>query len=452
MQITPRSTTFVLLSFEGPDVYSQAGGLGVRMKGLSRALAQQGYQTHLYFCGDPDLPGEEAREDGRLHLHRWCQWISAFHRGGVYDGEEDKLLDWNRSLPPAVVEGVIGPAIAAGRNVVVMGEEWQTATTMNLVSDSLYYRGLRDRVVMLWNANNLFGLWRVNWGSLAFASTITTVSRYMKFRMWEEGQNPVVIPNGIPRTSIVDPDRGQVADLRKAVAADHFCFKLGRFDPDKRWFMAIAAAGYLKHSGSRVRLLIRGDRLPHGREVFTFARAQGLEVANVRSPDSAAGLVVLVQNNPTADVINFTSFLSDDLVSLTYAAADAVLANSSHEPFGLVGLEVMAAGGVAVTGSTGEDYADGFRNALVLETEDPVELVSLLRLIKERPQLAASIRRQARGTARDYAWEKVTDQLLLRIEFAAAQQSVRLAVADQPPRLRSSSRGRRPVAHAEQIT
>lgn len=26
--------------------------------------------------------------DGRLVLHRWAQWISAFHSGGVYDGEE----------------------------------------------------------------------------------------------------------------------------------------------------------------------------------------------------------------------------------------------------------------------------------------------------------------------------------------------------------------------------
>ena len=47
-----------------------------------------GYLTFLYFCGDPDLPGEEAREGDRLQLRRWCQWISAYHRGGVYDGDD----------------------------------------------------------------------------------------------------------------------------------------------------------------------------------------------------------------------------------------------------------------------------------------------------------------------------------------------------------------------------
>jgi glycosyltransferase involved in cell wall biosynthesis len=39
-----------------------------------------------------------------------------------------------------------------------------------------------------------------------------------------------------------------------------------------------------------------------------------------------------------------------------FHSAAAVLANSHHEPFGLVGLETMAAGGVACIGYTGEDY------------------------------------------------------------------------------------------------
>src|SRR5258708_32486206 len=70
MVFEPRGTVFVILSFEGPDVYSQAGGLGVRVKGLARSLAKLGYQTYLYFCGDPDLPGEESHESGRLVYRR----------------------------------------------------------------------------------------------------------------------------------------------------------------------------------------------------------------------------------------------------------------------------------------------------------------------------------------------------------------------------------------------
>ncbi len=425
MIFSPDRTVFVLLSFEGPDLYSQAGGLGVRMKGLSRSLAALGYDTHLYFVGDPDLPAEETLEGGRLHYRRWCQWISAQHRGGVYDGEEGKIRDWNVSLPPSLIDKVIAPAVVAGKHVAVLGEEWHTSWSMSLISDSLYRRGLRDRVVMLWNANNTFGFHRIDWPALALATTITTVSRYMKFTMWSSGQNPVVIPNGIPRSSIADADPAAVAAVRAAAGVDHLCFKIGRFDPDKRWLMAVSAMAYLKRHEQSVMLLMRGGREPHGGEVLDFARHQGLNVVDARAPSDAASLVSLLRQNAQADVINFTSFVSDELVAVIYAACDAVLANSGHEPFGLVGLEVMAAGGLAVTGSTGEDYAEAYRNALVLETNDPVELVTELALVKERPKLAASMRRRGRATAREYVWEKVIDELLLRIEFAAAQQAVR---------------------------
>jgi hypothetical protein len=65
--------------------------------------------------------------------------------------------------------------------------------------------------------------------------------------------------------------------------------------------------------------------------------------------------------------------------------------------------------------------------------------VTELNLLKQRPQLAAAIRRRGRVTARQYTWEKVIDQLLLRTEFAAAQQAVRLPVA-QPESAKTTRR------------
>ena len=424
MNLDPVGTVFVILSFEGPDVYSQAGGLGVRVKGLSRGLARMGYTTYLYFCGDPDLPGEEEVEDGRLHLRRWCQWISAQHRGGVYDGEEGKIRDWNYSLPSSLIENVIEPAVKAGQYVVILGEEWHTSWSMRLISDALYYRGIRDRVVMLWNANNTYGFDRIEWAALNLASTVTTVSRYMKFRMWDWGQNPIVIPNGIPPEAIIDADPAASARLRSAAAAEHMWFKIGRFDPDKRWLMAVSAAALLKRRGRSVKLLMRGGREPHGAEVIGHAINQGLVVRNSASPPNAAELVTLLTATNGTDIINLTTFLDDSLVPLMYSACDAVLANSGHEPFGLVGLEVMAAGGIAVTGATGEDYAEAYRNSVVVETDDPVEIVTELAALKEKPRLAAHLRRRGRVTARDYLWPKVIGQLMLRIDFAAERQAV----------------------------
>jgi glycosyltransferase involved in cell wall biosynthesis len=330
-----------------------------------------------------------------------------------------------------------------------MGEEWHTSYSMQLISDSLYQRGLRNRVVMLWNANNTFGFHRVNWSALSVATTLTTVSRYMKFKIWDEGQNPMVIPNGIPRSAMVEADSESVAELRSAAGVDHFWFKIGRFDPDKRWLMAVAATAYMKRLGQSVKLLMRGGKEAHASEVIDHALNQGLTVRHVESPADTAGLAAMLRASGEADVINLTSFINDQVVGAVYAASDAVLANSGHEPFGLVGLEVMAAGGLVVTGSTGEDYAEPYRNALVLETDDPIEIVTELTLLKARPRLVASMRRHGRITARDYLWEKVIDQqLLMRIGFAAARQSVSLPGAEPAASKRAHSVRKAPTRRA----
>jgi hypothetical protein len=76
MNISPDNTIFVVLSFEGPDAYSMAGALGARIAYLTQALARMGFELHHFFIGDPHMSGVESREEGRLTLHRWCQWIS----------------------------------------------------------------------------------------------------------------------------------------------------------------------------------------------------------------------------------------------------------------------------------------------------------------------------------------------------------------------------------------
>jgi hypothetical protein len=52
----PIPIQFHILSFEGPDAHTRAGGIARRMSGLAQALAEVGYETHLWFVGDPALP------------------------------------------------------------------------------------------------------------------------------------------------------------------------------------------------------------------------------------------------------------------------------------------------------------------------------------------------------------------------------------------------------------
>jgi glycosyltransferase involved in cell wall biosynthesis len=433
-------TTFIVLSFEGPDVYSQAGGLGVRVKELSRALAERGFATHLFFVGDPALPTDERLLEGRLTLHRWSQWISRFHPVGVYDGEDDKVADLNRSLPEALLTDYIRPAVEAGHTVVILGEEWHLAHAMTLISDALYYHGLRDRCLLLWNANNHFSFHRINWGQLSYTTTLTTVSRYMKHIMWRWGVNPIVIPNGIPSSMMARVSQAQVRAVRAAANVPAFLFKIGRFSPDKRWHQAIAAVAQLKARGIGTRLLMRGGLEPFGGEVLGLAAQLGLKVIPLdRRIEDCAGLVRTLKDNADADIWNVTAFLPDDLLPVLYASATATLANSGHEPFGLVGLEAMASGGVAFVGATGEEYAEPFKNAIVIETEDAAEVVAYVAHLAEHPDNARNLRIAAQRTARDYTWQRVIDIMLQRFEFVALKQGLR--PPPSPPASRPSDAG-----------
>jgi len=418
----PEDSIFCVLSFEGPDLYSQSGGLATRAKDLVRALAGRGFETHLFFTGDPNLaPIEDA--DG-VRYHRWSQWLSRLYPGGVYEAEAAKVLDWNQSLPAWLVDQVIQPAASQGRRVVVLAEEWQTAVCVQLLDAALRARGLRPWVVMLWNANNLYGFERLDFTALEEAATLTTVSRYMKHRMWQWRVNPIVIPNGIPSSALTAPKPAQVAAIRRAAGPGFFGFKIGRFDPDKRWLMAMDALAMIKRGGRPVKLLVRGGRERHGAQVLAHARSQGLATRDLPSPSSWRQLVQLLGQHSEVEVLNLVSFLPEELLPPIYAAADAVLANSGHEPFGLVGLEVMAAGGLAVTGSTGEDYAQGYRNAIVLETDDAIELAAELDRLEQRPEWGRELRRRGRATAREFIWETVLEELFDRIDLAARRQGV----------------------------
>ena len=427
--ISPENTVFVSLCFEGPDVYSTAGGLGTRVTEFTESLAQLGYETHLIFVGDPEKPAAETLINGKLHLKRWSQWISKYYPSGVYDGEEHKLYDYNESVPYHVYQEIAAPAIAQGKMVVVIGEDWHTAEAISRTSDLLHWHNLRHRCILMWNCNSVMSLHRINWGRLNYSSTITTVSRYMKHRLWQYNVNPLVIPNGIPRRYLDTVSTQQMQTLREVMRRGDpdrlFLFKIGRFDPDKRWLMAVEAVARLKYSGHPVSMVIRGGIEPHGGEVLNHARHLGLNVRDVeaRRP-SPQECIDLLYNAGEADIYNLRFFVPADFVRLCYAAADATLANSGHEPFGLVGLEVMAAEGIAFTGSTGEDYAISFENAVALETDDPDEIVGYLLHMTQHPEERDKIRTAGKRTASEFTWEEVIDNLVGKLGYLARKQSI----------------------------
>lgn len=428
-QITAANSVFVLVSFEGPDLYSQAGGLGVRIATLADSLAQAGFRTHLFFIGDPKLPGEEHRQDGRLILHRWGQWISKNCPTGVYEGEEAKRTDMEKSLPPFAREHIILPAIAEGRTPVVLFEEWQTVKTSLLMSEDLRKRGVREKTVLFWNANNPYGFEKIDWRVLSNAVTITAVSKYMRSIIRASGVDTLVIPNGISEELLQPVKRDDFAFVVEALGRlarelrPGLFFKMARWEREKGWLQALEAVR-LSHERPRRMILIGRAGGPSGKGGALCVEAEAHDLKAVQVKSEAEFRATLADHiRDKVDVISLTFGVTPALARTLYRVCDGVLANSVSEPFGLVGLEAMAAGGIAFTGGTGEDYAITGRNAIVIQTLDPMEIVERWEHLSASPRQLARLRRQARQAARAYIWPKVREQLIAQVGRQAHRQA-----------------------------
>ncbi|HEX3867819.1 MAG TPA: hypothetical protein VHV78_13750, partial [Gemmatimonadaceae bacterium] len=355
---------FAIISFEGPDPYSQAGGLGIRVTGLSSALAESGYDTHVFFIGDPAMASEERRCDGRLTLHRWAQWISANCPDGVYHGEAAKAHDVSVALPSYLIDRIVSPALAKGCIPVLLFEEWQTAECACRVAEQLAAMGARETALLAWNANHFYGFERIDWPRLAASVEITTVSRHMRSIVRACGADARVIPNGIPSAALTPVARRDVSRFRAPFAnrpnAGLF-FKMARWEREKGWTQALDAVARARAGNRQLTLVARaGGPTGQGGGLEADADARRLRVVGFDSEESFdAGFSDSVRAG--ADVVHLRFGVQPSLARTLFAASDGVLANSVSEPFGLVGLEAMAAGGVAYTGGTGEDYAVGGR-------------------------------------------------------------------------------------------
>lgn len=404
---------FHILSFEGPDPYSRAGGLATRVEGLARTLAGFDLETHLWFIGDPVLPGHQS--EGCLHLHRWAQWVSAHHPGGVYDGEWGKHDEYARTLPPFLVDEALLPAVRRGEHCVVMAEEWHTVHAVLHLAWLLERAGIRDRVTILWNANNTFGFDRIDWRALARAAVVTTVSRYMKHQMTPLGVNALVMPNGLLGEAFDAVPGAACGALRREFRTRTAIVKMARWDPDKRWLAAVETVAAMREAGWRPLLIARGGTEAYGAQVLAAMSSLGLRRVDRswRKPGFTGILEALLDVGDDVDVVNLRSHVDPHARRLLFRWADVVLANSSHEPFGLVGLETMAAGGLACTGCTGEDYASAGRNALVLETGEPAEFLRLFARLRSAPGKEKAMRRQGLQTARRFSWPEIVGNVLL---------------------------------------
>jgi glycosyltransferase involved in cell wall biosynthesis len=439
MGITPENTVFVVLCFEGPDSYSMAGGLGEKITHMTNTLANLGFVVHHFFIGDPRLDGIELRKDGRLILHRWCQWISDSHTGGVYDGEQWKIDDYTKSASLYAVQEVIHPAISSGKMVVVLGEEWQTFEAMCCIHDLLQIYHLRDKAILFWNANEIYGFEQIDWDSLSRATTITVASEYMKQIMLKKGINPVVLPNGIPEVLLETVDEAAVSQIKEILGAETIFAKVDRWHQDNGWGPAVNAVNNLNRVGDSAKLLAHIGVVSDRKKVAHEAKLLGMVIKNITLEiDSNNSYLNAMSENDltpyfealtkvsTSDIFNFDYPIPPSLLSLLYQASDVVLADSDHDPFGFVGMEAMAAGSILFTSRRTKGHAEHMQNAVVLERYTAEEIQFYVSYLRLHPEKREMIRACARQTAEQWTFKGVAKRLLRELEYQAAAQGVDL--------------------------
>ena len=439
MGVAPENTIFIILCFEGPDNYSMAGGLGDKITCLTNTLADMGFTVHHIFIGDPGMDGIEFRKDGKLVLHRWCQWISESHRGGVYDGEQWKLDDYTKSAPLFVVQEIVGPAISQGKLVVILGEEWQTAEAMCCIHDLLHMYHLRDKAVMFWNANEIYGLEQIDWDYLSRATTITVVSEYMKQIMLKRSINPVVIANGIPEVLLEEVSKADISRMRETLDTETIFTKVARWREDKGWKPAVRAIHNLNKLGESSKLLAHPAMESDRQKITHQAKSLGLVMKNiyldgdpkkhylraVSKQDFTPYFEALSQGS-TADILNLLFPLPPSFLRVLYQASDVVLASSGHDPFGLAGMEAIAAGAVVFTSRSAEGHAEHMGNAIVLNNYNAEEIQFYASHLRMHPEKREKIRASARQTAEQWTWQEVARRLLGKLEYQAQAQGIDL--------------------------
>jgi glycosyltransferase involved in cell wall biosynthesis len=215
--------------------------------------------------------------------------------------------------------------------------------------------------------------------------------------MRAHGVDALVIPNGIPPRLLRRMDSGRVARFRSALAGRQMLFKMARWEPEKGWGQALDAVAGLRRRGRRVTLVARsGGPSRNGGDILVAASARGLTVAELSDAGGLDGQLATIAA-ARADVVSLRFGVQENLAHLLYATADGVLANSVSEPFGLVGLEAMAARGLVYTGGTGEDYAVAGRNAAVLETHEGEEIADRVATRAPRSHAGTGTVRRARA-------------------------------------------------------
>ncbi len=225
--------------------------------------------------------------------------------------------------------------------------------------------------------------------------------------------NVVIIPPGVDTSHFYPIPADEAKEFIGIPPCAQTVLFVGRIEPLKGIDTLIQAIAVLRQQGVFVCLSVIGGE-PETSET------QNTEMGRLQEMSRQAGLT---------DLVTFLGKRSQDTLPYYYSASDVVVVPSHYESFGMVALEAMACGVPVVASQVGglaylvQDGVTGF----TVPVDDPRALAERLSLLLQYPDLRARLGRQAAEMAKEYAWDRIADQMIAVYQDVLHPVSPRMA-------------------------
>jgi len=210
----------------------------------------------------------------------------------------------------------------------------------------------------------------------------------------------VVIPPGVDVSRFYPISKDEAKEAIGVPACENTVLFVGRIEPLKGIDTLIQAIRILRERDINLCLTVIGG------EPEDDHANENRELNRLKVMRQDAGLM---------DLVTFIGKRDQDSLPYYYSAAEAVVVPSHYESFGMVALESMACGTPVVASHVGglgflvQDGVTGYTVAV----DDPVALADRLELILKTPELRKKLASQAFAVAQQYAWEKISSQVVI---------------------------------------
>jgi glycogen synthase len=378
-----------MLSWEYPPL--AVGGVAAHVDGLAAALVRAGHEVVLLTRSHSSTPDDSEFSGVRvLRCEAQMPWIeSRRDNAGVVTASIAQVASANHSLVNLCVQ------LADWRPDIVHAHDWQVAWAADVCARrfevpliTTFHGTERSRHGGHLPPDESMDINSVEWW-LAFRSARIIAGTRLMVREIASGfeLDPAVIhriPNGIDTTWWTT---GEHVEHGVGTASEGpVVLTWGRVQFEKGFQVLARAMTLLRQRVPGITCLIAG---------------RGSYIPELQSQIDIEGV---------SDIVTLMGYVSDPELRELIHQSSCVVIPSLYEPFGVVGLEALAAGAALIVANTGglAELAGGTGAALLFEPGNTVELADRIEELVTSPELALQLRaRAAELLEASYTWEAI---------------------------------------------